>query len=55
MYYDGFHAAVRKTDCNNSMGSWIVYESKLGELPRIAHRYNQLDNGVYGYRSRYYK
>ena len=55
MYYDGFHAAVRKTDCNNSMGSWIIYESKLGDNVRIAHRYNQLNGLQYGYPVRYYK
>jgi hypothetical protein len=54
MYYDGFHAARRK-GCGCGAGRWMMFESKLGQAPRIEHVHDQLDSCGYGERSRYYK
>jgi len=54
MYYSGFHAA-REKSCSCGAGKWIMFESKCGEWVRMEHVWDQLNGGIYGSPTRYYK
>jgi len=54
MYYSGFHGD-RKRGCSCGSGKWIMFESKCGEWVKMEHVYNQLNGGMYGSPTRYYK
>ncbi|MFA4015675.1 MAG: hypothetical protein RUDDFDWM_000767, partial [Candidatus Fervidibacterota bacterium] len=51
----GITHAARRRRCNCGCGRWMMFESKCGELEKIEHRHNQLDEGYYGVPFRYYK
>ena len=51
---EGYHAA-RRMECDCGANKWHMFESKIGKGPKIEHVWNQLDGGLFGSATVFYK